>query len=187
MWEVRIAVGQGRFTVVDPSDVDRVQQHAWRAYRFGARLYYATTRINGKTIYLHRFLTDAPAGMDVDHRDGDGLNNRRENLRVIPHQMNIANQRLSRANSSGFKGVSRMQQPPHRSPRWFAQTKSISAASLPRKKQHAPTTAKWSSCSGSMHERTLAWGSWKPRVRRSPLPPHPPPRRRALPRAGRGQ
>lgn len=57
-------------------------------------------------MYLHRLIMGEPEGLEVDHRNGDGLDNRRQNLRVATHAQNLANQRLSAANTSGFKGVS---------------------------------------------------------------------------------
>lgn len=59
----------------------------------------------GKTEFLHRYLTQAPTGMDVDHIDGNGLNNRKSNLRVLSHGDNLRNQRQRKGNKSGYKGV----------------------------------------------------------------------------------
>jgi hypothetical protein len=47
-----------------------------------------------------------PEGMEVDHQDGDGLNNRRSNLRICTHQNNSRNMRRHRDSASRFKGVS---------------------------------------------------------------------------------
>jgi len=49
-----------------------------------------------------------PAGMVVDHKDGDALNNDPANLRLATRQQNAANARLAKNNTSGFKGVTRM-------------------------------------------------------------------------------
>lgn len=55
---------------------------------------------------MARFILDAPKGIMTDHRDGDTLNNQRENLRLATNQQNQHNQRrLRRDNTTGFKGV----------------------------------------------------------------------------------
>lgn len=57
---------------------------------------------------MHRVITSAPPGMEVDHINGNGLDNRRGNLRVCTKSGNQRNQRVqSRAKTSVFKGVSR--------------------------------------------------------------------------------
>ena len=64
---------------------------------------------NGKktTIPLHRFLVDCPKGKVVDHINGDTLDNRRQNLRVVSNAENLQNrQGLNANNSSGVRGVS---------------------------------------------------------------------------------
>ncbi len=58
-----------------------------------------------KRFYMHREIMNAPKGMEVDHRDGDGLNNVDENLRTCTHSQNIFNNKKPRNNTSGFKGV----------------------------------------------------------------------------------
>jgi hypothetical protein len=54
--------------------------------------------------YLHRLIVEAPSGSDVDHINGDGLDNRRCNLRVTDRSQNMANQRRP-AGTSGYRGV----------------------------------------------------------------------------------
>jgi hypothetical protein len=68
----------------------------------------ATPKRNGKFEHhrLHRFIMDAPEGYDVDHRDGDPLNNVRDNLRVTTRQGNMQNRRGANRNSkSGKKNI----------------------------------------------------------------------------------
>jgi hypothetical protein len=61
-----------------------------------------------KTVRLHRWIMDAPDGMEVDHRDAeDTLNNRRDNLRIVTRSENMQNRVGAQRNSkSGIRGVS---------------------------------------------------------------------------------
>jgi len=55
---------------------------------------------------LHRVILEAPKGADVDHRNRNKLDNRRCNLRLCTPSENLMNRPKTRANTSGFKGVS---------------------------------------------------------------------------------
>ncbi|MEG1462635.1 MAG: HNH endonuclease [Anaerorhabdus sp.] len=66
---------------------------------------YASAINENKTILLHRLLTNAPKGMEVDHINGDCLDNRRENLRICTHQENLSNRKKRLDNKSGYPGV----------------------------------------------------------------------------------
>lgn len=59
-----------------------------------------------KNIMLHRQIMNAPKGMDVDHIDGDGLNNQKSNLRICTRSENNMNAKLRYNSKSGLKGVS---------------------------------------------------------------------------------
>ncbi|MCM3494531.1 HNH endonuclease [Paenibacillus lactis] len=66
-------------------------------------------QVNGKrnTIYLHRWITQCPVNLQVDHFDNDTLNNRRSNLRIVKNSENQQNPRSAQRNSrSGVLGVS---------------------------------------------------------------------------------
>lgn len=96
----------GRFAFVDEADFIRVNAFRWYELKRPGRSSYGYRRNGSKTIYLHRYIMDAPDGMDVDHRDGDGLNCRRENLRVCTHAQNQMNYRkCTKPTSSRYKGV----------------------------------------------------------------------------------
>jgi len=61
---------------------------------------------HSEPIYLHRFIMSAPTGVIVDHRNGNRLDNRKENLRLIDDAGNSQNlTRLKSNNSSGIRGV----------------------------------------------------------------------------------
>lgn len=108
---VKIELSRGMVALVDREDLDLVQQHRWHAYTHNSRTWYAKTNIrrpDGRqtTVYMHRLilgLTD-PA-VHVDHANGDGLDNRRANLRACTRNENMWNARKRADNASGFKGV----------------------------------------------------------------------------------
>ncbi len=100
-----IKLSQGRRAKVDDEDFKRLSKLKWH-FNYG----YArnnSLNANGKktTIRMHRVILNAPKGKDVDHINGDGLDNRKQNLRVCTRSENAMNQRLSSANTSGYKGV----------------------------------------------------------------------------------
>ena len=95
--------------LVDDEDKDLVSGHEWRSMKVGTRVYvYAT--IAGRRVYLHRLITGkAPNGRgggDIDHINGNGLDNRRCNLRLATRSQNSANKPGRSGGTSKFKGVS---------------------------------------------------------------------------------
>lgn len=105
MSSVRLALSNGHVTLIDALDLPRVQQYHWSAYRHRDTWYVRRDGV-APPLYLHRFLLDAPSGMEVDHINGNGLDNTRDNLRLCTHAQNLQNQRLSAASTSGYRGVS---------------------------------------------------------------------------------
>jgi hypothetical protein len=103
--KVHVFLTQGKKTVIDREDLERVLSHQWHAHKRASGIFYAKTNIrrNGKfySCNLHGFLTGYE---ETDHIDRDGLNNRRENLRP-GKDINGLNRSLSIRNKSGFKGV----------------------------------------------------------------------------------
>lgn len=96
---VRISLTQGQTAVVDLVDWPAVSQYRWCADK---RKYTFYAKADGGKTRLHKLL--AP-GKEIDHKDGDGLNNRRSNLRDVSGSQNQANRRVSSNNKTGFKGV----------------------------------------------------------------------------------
>ncbi len=103
---VWIKLTQGKETCVDLADWPLVREYTWFAYRDRGcgECFYATGRVGGRTVRLHRLLAGQD-GLEVDHKDGNGLNNLRSNLRVATHAQNMYNRRAPKTNVSGFKGI----------------------------------------------------------------------------------
>ncbi len=102
----RIELTQGKFALIDECDAAAASKCLWRAHRdYKSDRFYA---VGARGLHLHRLVTNCPRGQEVDHKNGDGLDNRRSNLRPCTHAQNIANkrkQRSGRAPASKFKGV----------------------------------------------------------------------------------
>jgi|WetSurMetagenome_2_1015567.scaffolds.fasta_scaffold348709_2 hypothetical protein len=104
----------GMFALVDEIDFADVNRWNWNAMRCQGGLWYAirgrTTgeqNITGKLapVLLHRYLIRSESAKRVDHRDGNGLNNRMSNLRIVTSSQNGMNMRARSGGSSRFKGV----------------------------------------------------------------------------------
>lgn len=101
-----IPLTNGLFATVDDEDFDWLSQWKWYALRTSVdRLFYAVRTENGRSIRMHRLINNTPDGMFTDHRDGDGLNNTRSNLRTATQLQNMMNRRGKRGGTSSFKGV----------------------------------------------------------------------------------
>ena len=100
MKEIHLANGRG-VALVDDQDYERTSKHRWYYCRG-----YAIASVGGVTTGMHRMVVDAPKGMDVDHINGDKLDNRRANLRMATRSQNMANRRGAAAhNRLGVRGV----------------------------------------------------------------------------------
>lgn len=105
MKRIKLANGRGE-VLVDDADFERLSQHGWCLYESkGKRYAQANIRIGGRwrRVLMHRYLIGAEKGQLVDHEDGDGLNNRRGNLRFATRSQNQFNAGRRRGR---FKGVS---------------------------------------------------------------------------------
>ncbi len=98
-----IELPRGLQAIVDDGDFERLAACGkWNAKKSGRTHYARQTASDGSERVMHRFLT----GWDyVDHINGNGLDNRRTNLRRATHAQNMGNKRRYRNNTSGFKGV----------------------------------------------------------------------------------
>ena len=97
------------FALVSDKDFHVFNAHKWSAHNGGNGKLYArrNANINGKRvkILMHVAIMGRVNGMEVDHRNGNGLDNQRHNLRHCTHAENSRSRQVSRNNSSGYKGV----------------------------------------------------------------------------------
>ncbi len=103
-----VTLTKGYEAVVDAADVPLVAGRNWYAQVSPKAVYAARSEIvdgRQRCVLMHRAIAAAPDGLDVDHRDRDGINNRRKNLRVATRQQNQANRAANANCASGIKGV----------------------------------------------------------------------------------
>jgi hypothetical protein len=99
---VKIDLTQGKFALIDADDYDLVSPHRWRPHPNG-NTSYATRIPHTARVLMHTLITGWSL---VDHINGDGLDNRRENLRQATVAQNQWNARVRKqAKTSRFKGV----------------------------------------------------------------------------------
>lgn len=101
-----IPLTRGLVALVDADDAVVLSAYRWHAIEAKPGLWYAARRARGRYIYMHREVLGHPDGL-VDHRNGDGLDNRRANLRLANHALNNCNTRKRAGTTSRYKGVSR--------------------------------------------------------------------------------
>lgn len=105
----RIKLTQGKYALIDDEDFDKVSKFQWCTYRAYNDIYYVSSRTEeGKTILMHRYILGLKSGdgNNVDHKNSDGLDNRKSNLRIATTRENSRNRRKNINNISGYKGVS---------------------------------------------------------------------------------
>ena len=105
----RIMLTQGHETIIDTVDYPRVGKLRWYLSKAAGKKYvtHSTPKSTGKakTIYLHNLIMPGAATLEVDHINGDTLNNCHSNLRLVTHKQNAWNRKIESNNSSGRLGV----------------------------------------------------------------------------------
>jgi hypothetical protein len=101
---VALSLPGGLSVLVDEQDAEWLSRYRWRAIRI-RHTWYAVRADSDGLVYMHREILDAPAGLIVDHRDGNGLNNTRANLRLVTARENAINAAKRAGCSSRHRGV----------------------------------------------------------------------------------
>ncbi len=100
----QIPLTRGLFALVSSKDYAWLSSFTWRAIKVPkSRTWYAMTL---NSTLMHRLILRPHENSQVDHINGNGLDNRRENLREVTPGLNSQNAQLSLANTTGVKGVS---------------------------------------------------------------------------------
>ena len=99
-------------TVIDFEDYAAVMAYRWHS-NFQTNKFYARTNVKKegggyRGLLLHRYITKCPANLEVDHIDGNPLNNCRSNLRICNRSENSRNKAKTKNNTSGLKGITFM-------------------------------------------------------------------------------
>lgn len=102
----RIKLTQGQVAIVDDDDFEWLSQWNWRALQHPSGKFRAgRAGPQQAAILMHRLICRAARDEQVDHKNGDPLDNRRSNLRVCTKSENLCNRGAQKNNTSGFKGV----------------------------------------------------------------------------------
>jgi hypothetical protein len=99
---------KGKKVLIDSEDIEEVSKYIWRISPDS--YVHSSLRVEGQPkrldMRLHRLVMNAPKGVEVDHINGDKLDNRKSNLRLCNRWQNKANTRIISTNTTGYKGVS---------------------------------------------------------------------------------
>jgi len=107
-----LADAKHRYAIVDPEDYQKIVQDDWQLYNNHNSKYYAARIEDCKIVFMHRQIMGAPSfglaqggqGKVIDHRNREGLDNRKSNLRLATHSQNNCNRKQIQG-SSKYRGV----------------------------------------------------------------------------------
>ena len=99
----QIPLTQGMFALVDDEDFEYLNQWKWCVEKQRNKYYAARRGESGQHLYMHRVILSDKT--QIDHEDGNGLNNQKYNLREATYKENGSNRAKQKNNTSGFKGV----------------------------------------------------------------------------------
>jgi len=92
--------------IVDNDDYEYLSFFDWYAIETNGK-FYAVRSEKRSIIFMHRVIMKTPEKLVVDHKDGNGLNNQKSNIRNCTIQQNCMNRSLRSDSKTGYKGVSK--------------------------------------------------------------------------------
>lgn len=96
-----IPLTRGKVAIVDDEDYEYLSQWKWYCENSG----YARRTFNSVSVLMHVLLMNYPEKGQIDHINGNKLDNRRSNLRICSHQENNRNKSKAKGKTSKYKGV----------------------------------------------------------------------------------
>jgi len=102
---ISILTSDGKQVLIDAEDWPIVSQQRWRSYKSKTKSREVRYAISGN-ILMHRLIMglERKDGKIIDHINGDGLDNRKANLRIATNQQNVGNMKKWRGKHR-YKGV----------------------------------------------------------------------------------
>ena len=103
----QIPLTQGKIALVDDEDYSDLMRFKWFAFKKGNSFYVRrnSPMVQGRqsAILMHRVIINPSDDLEIDHINGDGLDNRKENLRIVTHRQNCQNRH--EVKTSRYPGV----------------------------------------------------------------------------------
>lgn len=108
-----INLNHNKQTFVDDEDYEYLNQWKWSYHKDGYAIRTEYNKNGQVHIAMHRLIMKAPRNKQVDHKNGNRLDNRKENLRICNQTQNQHNRNINRNNVTGYMGVSKKQGYPY--------------------------------------------------------------------------
>jgi hypothetical protein len=110
---VEVPLTQGKVALIDDEDAPRILAHKWTLHHdrsrrrdvgYAVRYVRKADGIGRTSIQMHREILNAPAGLEVDHINGEGLDNQKVNLRLATRAQNLSNTYRQKGRT-GYRGI----------------------------------------------------------------------------------
>ena len=94
-----------RYSLVDADDFQKLSKYSWQLLETKSGKFYAGWDYGTRVMRMHRIVTDAGRGEIVDHKNRNGLDNTKRNLRFVTYAQNNCNRIVKKGNSSKYRGL----------------------------------------------------------------------------------